>query len=275
MSAIVAGFIATVVMTIWMAFFGMNIMKLLGLTAGMEGGSVYLVGGLIHLIIGLFWGLVYALIFEPLLQKLPGFLSGALFSLIPFVLAMIFMGTFISTIKNVFKADVKHENPSAVSRRQASQAGQQLNPDGNGACPNKDCVEKKCPSKTCPGRCPMCPKMAPEDANGNGASDSGLKKTAYSDWGDSANDAKCAAKPYSEKPNQDDYPCYPCKEDYKDALCKPNSSPCGYMCSPHTQNGGIHSSSLPIWLWSLINHLVFGVVLGFIYKPHKKENPTS
>ena len=85
-------------------YFKMNIMVHLGRIAGMTTTtSIYFVGGAIHLIVALVFGLVYALIFQPLMHSLPGFLSGAIFSLLPFILAMTLMGQFTNLIQTVFK----------------------------------------------------------------------------------------------------------------------------------------------------------------------------
>lgn len=67
-SALIAGLIATVVITITMAIFGQNIMKMLGSTMLGEDASVgaqYLVGGMFHLMVGLIWGVLYAWLFGP------------------------------------------------------------------------------------------------------------------------------------------------------------------------------------------------------------------
>ena len=104
-SAIFAGIVATVVMTIVMYFLGMNIMLAIGSIAGFEGGGAYVIGGIVHFIIGIFWACIYGFIFEPMMKRLPGFLSGAFFSILPFVLSLFLMGVFIMTIKGIFTTD--------------------------------------------------------------------------------------------------------------------------------------------------------------------------
>lgn len=101
-SAVWASIVATVVMTIVMWFFGTDLMNMLGMTAGKTGTMAYIFGGVIHFGVGIIFGLVYALIFEPILRGLPGFLAGALYSLLPFFVAMFFMNPFIQTIKTTF-----------------------------------------------------------------------------------------------------------------------------------------------------------------------------
>jgi hypothetical protein len=104
-SAIVASILATIVMTAFMMYFGMNTMQNLGGLAGMTGSMAYVVGGFIHFLVGIIYGLIYALFFKPWMQKIPGFLSGSLYSLLPFVLAITFIGQFQAIIKSVFHVD--------------------------------------------------------------------------------------------------------------------------------------------------------------------------
>ncbi|MCB1109135.1 MAG: hypothetical protein KDK44_05700, partial [Chlamydiia bacterium] len=97
-SAIIAGFIATVVMTIFMAFFDMNIVKVLGMAMGKTGVMAYIFGGVIHLIVGLIYGLIYGLIIQPIFSKLPGFLSGSIYGVIIFIIALIFSPLLMKTL---------------------------------------------------------------------------------------------------------------------------------------------------------------------------------
>ncbi|GAB4184436.1 MAG: hypothetical protein Tsb0015_00340 [Simkaniaceae bacterium] len=75
----------------------------------MTGMAVYWVGGSIHLLVGIIYGIIYALIFEPLLHKLPGFLSGAIYSLLPFIIAITMFGTFIRVLQNIFGVEKTSE----------------------------------------------------------------------------------------------------------------------------------------------------------------------
>lgn len=101
-SAIWASIVGTVAMTVTMWFFGVNLMYMLGMTAGKTGTSAYIFGGIIHFAVGIFYGLVYALIFEPIFRRMNGFFAGALYSLLPFFIALFFMGTFTQMIKTTF-----------------------------------------------------------------------------------------------------------------------------------------------------------------------------
>ena len=67
-SAIVAGLVATVVITITLALSGTNIMKALGgMMLGASAGATaqYMLGGLVHLMIGVLYGVVFAALFAP------------------------------------------------------------------------------------------------------------------------------------------------------------------------------------------------------------------
>jgi hypothetical protein len=88
-SAVWGGIVSTLVMSFVMGLFGMNLIKVFGFAAGTTGTLAYFIGGIIHFLVGIFYALIYALIFEPLLKKLPRFLAGALFGLVPFIVFML------------------------------------------------------------------------------------------------------------------------------------------------------------------------------------------
>jgi len=80
--AIVAGFIATAAITVSMALFGMNFTKSLG-SMILPNASMtlqYLAGGISHLMVGLFYGVVYAWFFGRVREWNP-LLKGAVFGL--------------------------------------------------------------------------------------------------------------------------------------------------------------------------------------------------
>ncbi len=97
-SAVVAGFIATIVMTIFMAFFDMNITKMLGMAMGKTGTMAYVFGGIVHLIIGIIYGIIFGLIIQPIFHKLPVFLSGILYGVIIAIVAMVFTPQFMGML---------------------------------------------------------------------------------------------------------------------------------------------------------------------------------
>jgi len=88
-SAVWSGIIASLVMSFVMGLFEMNLIKVIGFAAGATGMSAYLTGGVIYFLVGIFYAFIYALIFEPILRKLPRFLAGALYGLVPFAIFMV------------------------------------------------------------------------------------------------------------------------------------------------------------------------------------------
>jgi hypothetical protein len=95
--AIMAGLLATIVITISLALFGTNIMKSLGsmMLPNASVGVQYLAGGAFHLIVGLFYGVVYALLFGKVREWNP-FLKGAVFGLAITAIAMAAMPVMAS-----------------------------------------------------------------------------------------------------------------------------------------------------------------------------------
>jgi hypothetical protein len=80
--ALVAGLIATAVITVTLALSGQNIMKMLGgmLAPGASTGAQYGLGGAVHLAIGLTYGLLYAWLLGPVRRRgraIKGVLYGA------------------------------------------------------------------------------------------------------------------------------------------------------------------------------------------------------
>ena len=111
-SAVRAGVAGVVVMTIVMLFFGVNIVAGLGAAAGAEGVGRYFLGGLIQLVLGVVYAFIYALFVEKWLRGLPRALSGALYSLFPFVIALLFFAPFMQSVKYLFqRAEMVKEIP--------------------------------------------------------------------------------------------------------------------------------------------------------------------
>lgn len=124
-SAILAGILATVIMTLVMWFFGMNSMRVLGQAAGMYGISVYLVGGLIHFGVGIIYALLYAWVFEPLFKGLPKYLAGGIYSLLPFVISILFASSAINLIKETFQvSSTQKQMPYQYQSKMQSQGEQ-------------------------------------------------------------------------------------------------------------------------------------------------------
>lgn len=103
-SAIFAGVIGTLAMTVLMyaaPLMGlppMDLLQALGSTVPL-GISPYVVGGLIHLAIGVILALLYATVFERVMPG-PRWLRGAAFSLVPWVFAITLMGPAMAWLQD-------------------------------------------------------------------------------------------------------------------------------------------------------------------------------
>ena len=232
-SAIFAGFIATVVMTIFMAFFDMNIMKMLGMTMGKTGTMAYIYGGIIHLVIGLIYGFFYGLIIQPIFHRLPGFLTGLIYGVIIFVIALIFTPMFLKTLHSwgSDNATASRANYQMTAyHNQAPQTQQQYDQYGRPVQPQYDQYGN-----------PVQPKQQ-YDQYGNPVQ----PQQQYDQYGN----------PVPNQPDQHH----------------------GMPQSGTHHNASHHGkatkkSSMPGWLWVLINHLVYGFILGIFYRPRKTETP--
>ena len=118
--ALLAGFLGTGAMTLlvygWplIGFPRMDILVALGGVFPFQT-SPYVVGALIHVGIGASLGLLYALLFEPWLPG-PGWLRGALFSIIPWIFAITLLGPLLQTANEFFRGkEAVAANPGAVS----------------------------------------------------------------------------------------------------------------------------------------------------------------
>ena len=99
--ALFAGLVATVVMTVTMALSGTNLMKALGMMLAPTAGQTaqYVAGGLLHLLTGLFYAVVYAKFFATVQGWSPTMkgvvyglvIGGLMFGLMP-VMASIMSG---------------------------------------------------------------------------------------------------------------------------------------------------------------------------------------
>ena len=119
-NALVAGMFGTVAMTVLMygwPLLGlprMDIMSTLGNVFPLDI-SPYVMGSLIHFGIGTSMGLIYALFFESMLPG-PGWLRGALFSLLPWVFAITLLGPSLQIANEFFRGkEAIAANPCAVT----------------------------------------------------------------------------------------------------------------------------------------------------------------
>lgn len=128
-SAVVAGVLGTLAMTVLMytaPLMGLPPMDLLGALGGVlpTGLPPYLVGGVIHLGIGVVLALVYALVFERVLPG-PRWARGAIYSLLPWLFAITLMGPAMAWVQEV----VGRAEARSVGQRGAISA-RTINPCG-------------------------------------------------------------------------------------------------------------------------------------------------
>ncbi len=107
-SAVLAGLAGTAVMTLLMyaaPLIGLPSMDIMGaLGSLLPGAPTYLVGGSIHLGIGLTLALLYASLFAGRLPG-PGWFRGALFSLLPWLFAITLMAPTMAAIQSVLQPE--------------------------------------------------------------------------------------------------------------------------------------------------------------------------
>jgi hypothetical protein len=132
-SAILAGVLGTLAMTALMygaPFMGlppMDLLKALGSIVPL-GISPYVLGGVMHLAIGVALALLYALLFERILPG-PRWVRGATFAVLPWLFAMTLMGPTMAWVQ----AAVNHAEARAVAN--PCGAGQPANPCGIQSAP--------------------------------------------------------------------------------------------------------------------------------------------
>jgi hypothetical protein len=231
--ALVAGVIATVVMTVVMALFGNNIMKMLGsmMLSGASSAAQYMVGGIAHLMVGLFYAVLFAWLFGRVRAWHPA-VKGIVFGLAITAIALATM---------------------PVAAAMMGGDGGAGNPCG-AAAPANPCG----PSGAAAGN-PCNPST--EHGAGNPCAP-GEKDSAMNPCNPYAADdpASAAANPCAENPCAEN-PCAEAKPGQAKNACSPNASGAGNPCSPC---GGPDQGP---WngMISLINHLVFGLGVALIY----------
>jgi hypothetical protein len=236
--ALLAGLVATVIITISMGLFGMNIMKSLGSMMLGPASSVstqYVVGGLIHLMVGVGYGLVYAAVLAPV-RRWPAILKGVVFGLAITAIALAAMPVMGAMMSRGGAA-----NPCNPCGGQAS---------ASQANPCNPCAAK---SASAPQTNP-CNPCAAKNANQTSAPQTNpCNPCAVKN----ANQTSGESKP----PN----PCNPCTPK-NTSKASAGANPCnvagaGNPCNPCGGGGANPYSGLV----SLINHVIFGLVLALVY----------
>ncbi len=165
-SAVLAGLAGTAVMTILMSaapLVGLPPMDIMGALGSLvPGAPTYLVGGFIHFGIGVTLAILYALLFASRLPG-PGWLRGALFSLLPWLFAITLMAPTMAAIQSVLQPEAQAAlpaNPCAASPANpcgAPQPAARLTPSNPSARPANPCDSTTAPTNPCavaaaPGR---------------------------------------------------------------------------------------------------------------------------
>ena len=176
--AILAGFLATLAMTILMYAWPLIGLPSMDIMAALGGAfpfdiSPYVLGSFIHLGIGISMGLIYALFFDSWLPG-PGWLRGALFSLMPWIFAITLLGPSLMVASEFFKGkEAIAANPCSVS--QPCQV-RPANPCKVNIPPSNPCAAKV--SNPCGVSANPCAVANP--CGGGGASSSGPSPQAMS-----------------------------------------------------------------------------------------------
>ncbi len=213
-SAIMAGIAATGTMTLLMyaaPLMGLPSMDIMYALGGLFPWQIspYIPGAIVHGGIGSALALLYALIFARMLPG-PRWIRGALYSLLPWLLAVYAMGPMMALAQSWTTPAVAAQvmNPCGV-----------VNPCGAGTRPTNPCAVR-------PAALNPCSPVRPQVAN-----------------------------PCTPQTSQAMNPCAPQKAQAV--------NPCGATTAP-----GHSASSLVVTrLTSLMAHLLFGVILGLLYRP--------
>lgn len=118
--AVLAGFLGTLAMTVFMygwPLVGLPRMDILAALGGVFPSelSPYLLGSVIHFGIGISLAAAYAFLFDPWLRG-PGWLRGALFSLLPWLFAITLLGPSLLIATEFFKGKpAATANPCSVA----------------------------------------------------------------------------------------------------------------------------------------------------------------
>jgi hypothetical protein len=105
-AAIFAGVLATSVMVLTMALFGINILKAVGVIANQEGSLAYVYGSLIVLAVGLFYAFCYAIIIRPVMRKFPKWMTGLFFGGIVYLISFSFTNPAIALFQEMFQKKI-------------------------------------------------------------------------------------------------------------------------------------------------------------------------
>lgn len=235
--ALTAGLIATVIMTVVLVLTGMNIMKMLGsmIAPGAGVAMQYGIGGGMHLMIGLFYGVVYAWLVGRVTEW-NRFVRGAVYGLAIAAIAFAVMPVMSAVMGGRGGA----RNPCGGAGANPCASAQATNPCSPTA--TNPCAAKN----PCAAQNPCATRTSSASGNPCGAQNPCGAKNP------------CAAKNPCTVKN----PCAAKKAGGAGNACHSagGSNPCGGAANPCGGSQGPYSGAI-----SVLNHLVYALTLAFAY----------
>lgn len=282
--ALLAGLIATALITVTMGLGGQNIMKMLGgmLMPDASTGVQYAIGGAIHLAVGLFYGVLYAWLLGPVRRRgraLKGALYGAALTgialaVMPAAGAMMGGGAGNpcggGAAKNPCNPCAGSQAGNPCKPDSASSAGNPCNPcnpchpSAGGAAANPCNPCNPChpsDSGSAGNPCNPCNPCAPPAAGSSAANPcqpvEGAANPCHPEHGAANPCGPAANNPCAGAGN----PCggaaaNPCGAN----PCSAAGNPCGGAANPCGGGGGPMAGLL-----SLLNHVAYALALAFVY----------
>ena len=242
--ALVGGLMATVVMTVVLMLTGMNVMKMLGAMIAPAAGVAmqYVIGSIVHLMIGLFYGLAYAWLVGRVSER-NRFVKGTVYGLAIAAIAFAVM---------------------PIMSAMAGGNGGAANPCG-GVSASASAAANPChPGNPCARNQPSNPSSTAQPGNPCAAKNPCVAKNpcaAHNPCAGAKN--PCAAKnPCSAKNPCAGKPATATGQKAANA-CHVGANPCGGSANPSNPcggSGGPYSDAM-----SVLNHLAYALTLAFVY----------
>lgn len=252
--AVMTGAMATIVMTITMMLTGMNVMKSLGMMLLPEAaaGAQYAVGGVMHLTIGLMYGVVYAWLAVRITPR-HRFVKGVVYGLALTGIALAVMPLMASMMGGGSASNpCAARTPATVAANPC--AGNPCNPIA-GKPPSNVPAKAGAPNP-CSGTNPCAAKNATMAA-----------KNPCAATPPCGPQNPCVGKnPCAAKPTTTSNPCAMHAQTTKAAnACHADTAanPCGGAANPCNPCGGSQGPANGVL--SALNHLVYALVLAFAY----------
>jgi len=259
-SAITAGLVATIVMTVVMALMKMNIVKMLGsMIVGSDASAAtqYIVGGAMHFMIGIGYGVIYAALLGRVVEW-NRVIKGTVYGLAIAAIALAAMPVMSSMMGG---GSAGAQNPCGGSSGQAAamnpchpQSGQ-ASTSATNPCQGKDSTAAKnpCQGKDAGAMNPCAGKQAGAAKNPCQGKQAGAMNPCADKQAASAMNP-CAGKQAADAAN-------PCQGKATAGASNPcHGAGAGNPCNPCGGSSGPWGGVL-----SVINHLVYALTLAFVY----------